>query len=338
MKATSFLLYVVFFTISFLVPSVNAIQITNGNLVVNVRDDNGAVDSYILNGIDFFESGSPVSDWGMQVDTDTSSFVINRTDGNETIDVDVTSVGANSVEVKGTYTRGGANIEIVRTLSVLPNFDALVFSYRLTNLDQFDPIIINIFETFDPDQGYTTVNDFGTYNDVFTQGGFKIGQAVDETGLAFMIASNDPRVIIASGNPFRINSGSGLNTLITSPYDGEGMFADQGTHMVLSVPLEASEITVSQAAGGVVEANDPALIVGQPVDNSFIDVIETAIGEGDFISERVTIEEILKLEAESRAPVVVTTTTEDVDNNAAGASVYLILLFTLLALYRRKTQ
>jgi hypothetical protein len=317
----------------FISPFSYALEISNGSLVVNVREDNGAVDSYILNGIDFFELGSHISDWGMQVDTDTSSFEINTTYGSDGIPVVVTQISSNSVEVKGLYTSGGANVEVVRTLSVLSNFDALVFSYRLTNLDAFDPITVNIFETFDPDQGQTTGHGFGTYNDVFIQDGFKVGQAVDETGLAFMIASNDPRVIMASGNPFNIGNGSALNNVIANPYDGEGGFADLGTHMVLVATLEANEVTESIAAGGVVEANGPMEIVGQPVDAAVISVIETTIGEGVLIDSGVSVSDILASEDTGGTIITRTETTED---EGTGATSLLIIIFSLIALFRKK--
>ena len=320
-------------------PISNALQISNGSLVVNVREDNGAVDSYILNGIDFFELGTHVSDWGMQVDTDASTFRINTTYGSNGIPVDVDQASANSVEVTGVYNQSGANVEVVRTLTVLPGFDALVFSYKLTNLDEFDSVRINIFETFDPDQGITTGHGYGTYNDVIIQDGFKIGQAVDQTGLAFMIASNDPRVIIAAGNPFQINNGSRLNSVIASPYDGDGAFADRGTHMVLSAVLEAEEVTVSIASGAVVEGDDPMDIIGQPVDNSVIEVIKETIGTGTLPDElliEISLDDYIESFEGSGGTVIVKTS--EVKDDGSGSTTYLVILISLLALYRRKTQ
>ena len=61
--------------------SVNAAVMTNGSLVVDITNSNGAIDAVVFQGNDFYNPGSPVSDFGLQIGTDTGSFRFNTTTG-----------------------------------------------------------------------------------------------------------------------------------------------------------------------------------------------------------------------------------------------------------------
>src|SRR5260221_4864867 len=55
--------------------------LTNDALTLNLRDDNGAIDAVVFNGTDFFKSGTPISNYGFQLGTNTGTFAINDTSG-----------------------------------------------------------------------------------------------------------------------------------------------------------------------------------------------------------------------------------------------------------------
>ena len=95
-------------------PTTTAILDPESPLNVDIREDNGAIDTVLFSGSDYFNPGSPVSDFGFQNNTDTSSFVRNDTSGFTQQPVTV-SEDDGSVVVTGTYTGGGANVDFERT-------------------------------------------------------------------------------------------------------------------------------------------------------------------------------------------------------------------------------
>ncbi len=105
---------------------------------------------------------------------------------------------------------------------------------------------LSYFDTFDPDQGTPQGLGPRTHNDVFALAGGVVGQArldggpIQDTVIA---GSLDPRVTVASGNPFQISSGSSLNSFFASPIDGNDTYVDRGTHIGLRTLLAASETT-----------------------------------------------------------------------------------------------
>lgn len=252
------------------------LTMTNGDLVVTVREDNGAIEDYKMDGVNYFGAGSHVSDWALQLNTDTATFKRNTTDGSTAQPVTVTQISPSEIQVAGNYSGGGANVDFVRSLSILPGFDALIFSYKFINKDAINPVTISIVETFDPDQGLAATGDFGTYNDVVDLGDFRIAQAVDLNGLSFVIGSQDVDITLAAGNPFRIGSGNALNSFFASPFDGEGVFADQGVHIGVRKTIPAGgEVSVVSVGASASNASSGA-VVGDAASDSAV----VALSEG----------------------------------------------------------
>jgi hypothetical protein len=212
--------------------SAQAATLTNGSLNVTIRDDNGAIDAIRFGGSDFYNPGTPVSDFGFQNGTDTSTFVVNTTTGVTQQPVSVTS-GSGFVAVTGTYTGGGANVDFTRTYSLVDGLDVLRTTTNFVN--KGSDVMLRYFDTFDPDQGIDQGRGFGTFNDVLTlstgAGLAKVGQATDTGGLTVVLGSLIPNVTIASGDPFQIGDGFTLNNFFSSPFDGNGSFVDNGTHI-----------------------------------------------------------------------------------------------------------
>jgi hypothetical protein len=211
-----------------------AATLTNGALTVDIRDDNGAIERVVFGGSNFYQAGTPVSNWGMQVGTATATFRVNTTDGGNGIGVSVGTVGS-TVEVTGTYAVGGANVAFVRRYALAAGVNVLRISTDFVNNGA--DVVLSYFDTFDPDQGVDEGLDFSTFNDVLAGG--QVARAWTSSELTVAFGSTDPEVTVASGFPFAIESGSVLNDFFTSPLDGNGSLADQGTHVGTRFPLPA---------------------------------------------------------------------------------------------------
>ncbi|AOW98717.1 hypothetical protein BJP34_03975 [Moorena producens PAL-8-15-08-1] len=227
--------------------SAQAFTLSNGSLEVTIREDNGAIDTVLFDKMtffasDFFNPGAPISDFGFQNGTNTSTFVRNTTTGFTQQAVSVSSTG-DSVSVTGTYTGGGANVDFTRTYSLVPDFNVLSVSTEFVN--NGSDVALRYFDTFDPDQGIDQGNGFGTFNDVLslsTDAGLAtVGQATEQDGLTVVLGSLDPDVTVASGNPFQISNGNSLNNFFNAPFDGNGAFIDLGTHIGIELLLAAGK-------------------------------------------------------------------------------------------------
>ncbi|WP_424101789.1 PEP-CTERM sorting domain-containing protein [Moorena producens] len=227
--------------------SAQAVTLSNGSLEVTIREDNGAIDTVLFDKMtffasDFFNPGIPVSDFGFQNGTNTSTFVRNTTRDFTQQPVSVSSSG-DSVSVTGTYTGGGANVDFTRTYSLVPDFNVLSISTEFVN--NGSDVALRYFDTFDPDQGVDQGNGVSTFNDVLslsTDAGLAtVGQATEQDGLTVVLGSLDPDVTVASGNPFQISNGFSLNNFFNAPFDGNGAFIDRGTHIGIELLLAAGE-------------------------------------------------------------------------------------------------
>ncbi len=224
--------------------SAQTFPLADGTLVVHVREDNGAIHSTTFVGREFFRVGNFVSDWGLQVGADTGTFALNDADGAEGVPVTVTSSGA-VVTATGTYTGGGVNVAVERRYELVSGASALRIVTRLTNNGP-SAVSLRGFDTFDPDQGNASGVGLETVNDVLdeaTPGGtVRSGVAFSATeipGFQYSFTLCAPTShSVASGSPFQIDSGGSLNSVLSTPFDGNGAFADQGTHQVYEVTIQ----------------------------------------------------------------------------------------------------
>ena len=214
----------------------------NGFLQTDIRQDNGAIDDVLFGGSDFFNPGAPISDFGLQNGTDTSTFVVNSTEGFGQQPVTVERID-DEIVVTGTYTGGDADVDFTRTYSLVEGLNVVNVATEFTNNGA--DVDLRYFDTFDPDQGVDRGNSFETFNDVFTLdtagGTATVGQASELDNLTFLLGSLNPDVTIASGSPFNIGDGFTLNEFFASPFDGEGELADSGTHVGIQLDLGAGE-------------------------------------------------------------------------------------------------
>ena len=217
-----------------------AVTLDNGLLAVDLNDNNGAISSVLFGGSEFYREGTFVSNYGFQNGTNTGTFVTFNANGSEPSPVNVSSNGS-SVTATGTYRGGGANIGFSRVYSLVPGLNVLRTTITLANGGA--DTNISLFETFDPDQGQDQGNGFGTNNDVTTietgVGTATAGQATETGGLSVVIGTLNGDATVAAGGPFGIFGGVGLNNFFNAPIDGNGSFADLGTHVGLRTLLDA---------------------------------------------------------------------------------------------------
>lgn len=233
-------------------PPIAPIVLDNGSLRVEIRGDNGAIAAVQFGGSDFYNPGTPVSDWGMQVADQEGTFAKNGTDGATQISAIVTDAGDSAVVVANYAPGNGVDVEVTRTYSLVPGLDVLRVTTEFVN-NGVDTVI-SYFDTLDPDQGEGQGTGFYTFNDVYPDlgGAAIVGQATETGGLSVAIGSLDSEATVASGLPFSIDNGFSLNNFFTVPFDGDGVYDDQGTHIGVRRFLGAGEsftFTYDQAYG-----------------------------------------------------------------------------------------
>ncbi|MES9937145.1 MAG: PEP-CTERM sorting domain-containing protein [Sedimenticola sp.] len=214
--------------------STHAILLSNGTLSVDIDASNGAIASAVYSGSDYYNPGYPVSDWGLQAGTDTTTYRANTTrSSTDSIGVTVTS-GTDSVDVSGTF----SGVDFTRTYSLASGLDVLITDTIFTNSTD-GAVNIRYFDTFDPDQGSCC----STYNDVLTLNGAIVAQAVDNiTSLTSIIGdSSDETGFLTSG--LAIDSGSVLNSFLagTLSTDPDGALRDVGMAIAYDLTIGAGE-------------------------------------------------------------------------------------------------
>jgi hypothetical protein len=207
-------------------PAADAAVLAAGALVVTVRDDNGAIASVTNNGIEYYAQGFFVADYGIQIDRDTATFASNTINGDSPITVtSVTGGGGvgDSITVLGTY----AGLNFTRTYTLLnPTTYRTVTTWAN---DTGDDLTLQLFDTFDPDQGVDQGLGFGTFNDVNADGNVLTATAGTETVTLFNPTFGAPIGFMADGS-LGIFNGDQLNDFIDGPgrFDPDGAFADIG--------------------------------------------------------------------------------------------------------------
>ncbi|MBA4065094.1 MAG: hypothetical protein C0501_15550 [Isosphaera sp.] len=259
--------------------------ITNGPLVANIRDDNGAINNLTFMGTEFYRVGAFISDFGLQVGTDITTFRINNANGGEGIPAGVTSSTATSVTVTGTYVVGGANVGFTRVYDLVPGQNVLRTTTTFTNMGAATSL--RYFDTADPDQTPSLL----TFNDVLGLGGFTVAQAASTNptmtngGLTVVAGSGDINAFGAGTSPFGLGIGNGtaLNQAFATPFDpnnaqddigfGVGFTVNLGVGGTATVTyLQAFGATTADAQAAFLAAGAPAAAVPEPASIALLGI------------------------------------------------------------------
>lgn len=214
-------------SVALLAGAAQAATLTDSGLTVDIRDDNGAIDTFSFGGLDFFNPGIPVSDFGARID---GAFFSNDTSGNGT-GFFVTS-DTDSVTAAGFF----GTLSVARTYTIDALAPVLKITTTLLNVAGVSTSV-DFFETFDPDQ-----NDFTTTNDVTTTaGGNLVSTAIGNTDFTSVLGSTLAPTAIEAGGVFEIDSSFALDDALLSPVDGNGSAADLGQNLIHSFTLAGGE-------------------------------------------------------------------------------------------------
>jgi hypothetical protein len=204
--------------------------ISDGGMAVTIGPNAGAIYGATYNGYEFFRIGTYVSDWGLQVGTDTTTFAVNT--ANDVAGIPVT---VNGPTVTGTYTAGGVNIAVSRTYQAVTGAQSLKITNTFIN-NGTASVTLRYFDTFDPDQGYGINGTYTTNNGVYTVNGHSAAQASVTSltpQLTCLVSAFAGTVVNSAGSPyFSIESGSALNSVYTSPANDNGVSGDYGLHSI----------------------------------------------------------------------------------------------------------
>jgi PEP-CTERM motif len=200
---------------------VHAASMTQGALTVNIRDVNGAIDSLIYDGKDFFGGGAvAVSDWGLS----GLGFTVRGT--NAAITPAPTSVyqSGSKIVVATSY----FGIDVTRTYRMVDGLDVLRTTTSLTNNTGSNKIV-RLYDAFDADQD--APGSFKNYNDVFSLAGVTVAEAEGPiSGYTSLLGSSTSPAITGflAGTGLGIFSATGLVNFMNSPNDPNGALTDKG--------------------------------------------------------------------------------------------------------------
>lgn len=224
----------------------HASVVTNGPLFVDIRNDNGAIDTVRFGGADFYNPGTPISDFGLQVGTNTSTFRRNDTNGPQGINVAAVGTLGDTVFAIGVY-NAGANIEVSRAYSLVPGQNVLRVETILSNFGGSRVSNLRLFDTADPDQGQAFGLGTRTFNDRLSLGGGDVLQSTINTagggdGLTTIWGFAPTAGFGNGGFGFQIDSGGELNNFFTSGGgDPNGSFQDISLALGFETSLNPGE-------------------------------------------------------------------------------------------------
>lgn len=200
---------------------VNAASMTQGGLTVNIRNVNGAIDSVVLNGRDFFDTGLAVSDWGL---SSSSGFTVRGTNAASAPAPTTVTTSGSKIVVTTSY----FGIGVTRTYRLVSGLDVLRTTTTLTN-NTGSTMVVKLFDAFDPDQDLPAA--FKTLNNVTTLAGTRVAEAVGQnSGYTSLLGSTVSPAITGflSGTLLGIFSATGLDNFMALPADPNGALADKG--------------------------------------------------------------------------------------------------------------
>ncbi len=203
--------------------------ITDGAMTVTLTSSSGTISSATYGGHEFFRLGTYVSDWGLQVGADTTTFRVNTANNQAGIPVAVSGS-----TVTGVYTAGGSNVAVTRVYQAVPGASTLRITNTFVN-NGAAAVTLRYFDTLDPDQSETIDGSYQTSNDVVTVSGMPAAQATISASpqLTCLLTALGTTPVLSAGSPyFSIESGATLNTVFTTPADDNGAVSDRGLDLI----------------------------------------------------------------------------------------------------------
>lgn len=252
-----------------------AASITQGALSVTVRDDNGAIGAVVFNGVDFFNHGAAISDWGM-----SEGLLFQRrrpTGGDLPLPATTVATVGGAITVDTSFNGLG----VLREYSIVTGADALRTTTTITNPSNVERIV-GLFDVFDPDQGVPGGFGFATVNDVVPFAGPPATLAVQASSPNNLTSFlGDPNGVAGFlGGDIAIPDAIALNTFLSFPVDPDGALADIGYSIAYALILPAlSSVQVSFNQGFGLTPADAQIAFDAAINNQnppVVDVPEPA--------------------------------------------------------------
>jgi hypothetical protein len=220
-------------------PTNNNTVISNGNLVITLRDKGARIYSVLYRGNEADRIGVFVSDWGLQTGTNAPTFVINNNNV-DTTGQEMATLGTNilTAAYAGVYTAGGGNVAFGRKYQMLPGLDTVRITQSFTNWGG-SGVVLRCFDTYDPDYQLGVNIFYYSFMDryLFPAYGVSIqmGQAVmSNAPMAVIMGTADASAVVgaATATYFGIASSANLNSFFAAGgWDGGGALMDQTVDM-----------------------------------------------------------------------------------------------------------
>ena len=243
--------------------------LSQGNLSITLSNASAGISSFRFQGSEIYRIGTYISDWGLQAGSNSVTFVRNANGAAPGQPMFLASADAASANYYGTYTTGGANVDLTREYALLPGSDVLRTRMSFQN-NGASSITLRYFETFDVDYltYYETIADRYTIN---TNGyEIQIGRSsVVSASLTVMLGSVDPEAIIAAcGTNLGITSSAALNShFATRGADSNGATLDKSLDIAreyVLAPGEKAIFTFYQSVATTLAQSQSALLANLP--------------------------------------------------------------------------
>ncbi|MDB2331681.1 PEP-CTERM sorting domain-containing protein [Alteromonas sp.] len=258
-------------TLASLISTSASAALISPNVELVVRGDNGAIDLFSgsvsgISGVDYFNLGAPVSDYGFAV-LNSNGSISNFSNADTSGSINGHSVGSvvesgDRVTVTGTYGSFGT---FERTYSQVGSLDVFAINTSFTSM--FNGLFTLLqYETFDPDQGSGIGRGTRTYNDVVEVTGVKntdgstllASTSVDTARQNPFFLASTSAFATEAGGVFEINSVARLLDVVNSPVDANDALADLGAHTIIKQDFLMGETFnwttyIGTSAGGLAD-------------------------------------------------------------------------------------
>lgn len=247
------------------------VVLAQSNVTVTIANTAARIASLRFRSNELFRVGTFVSDWGLQISSNSSTFMRNPNAEGAVNQIPMTllNAGERNASFAGTYTTAFGSVAVTRDFSLAQRSDVLRTATTFRN-NGTGSIMVRYFETFDVDLNQGGSNVFSTANDRYlianTPAIYTGRSALTNQGMVMAMGTTEPGALVSasSSSYFAITSSGELNTFFnTGGGDSQGLLADAaidiGKEFIL-IPGGSAGFVFYQSLGTNLAAADLGLI------------------------------------------------------------------------------
>lgn len=304
-------------------------ELSNDDLTVRIRKDNGAIDHFIFQGVNFFAQGSKISDWGFSVGGSQGGFFYSATTGQTNLDVNTIRISADEVQMQTSVSSGVFNVRVTRSIRLVEGINAIGINYVVENKATDAAYKVTVFESFDPDQAVVNTGSYGAFEDVAEYEGAIFAQDIDATGMSFVMGSKNEGVVMSTDRYSPPRSASVLESIFNNPQDVNGQRTDRGFNFAFQEMLYPLEIFNVELGGGAATNENPEDIIANiPADNATGEVIAILDLDIDWSPVSDVHTPLIWADLSSEEPMNINESKESTDGGSLN-SLFILFLFIL---------